>query len=465
MNLIQRLLAKMLPLETVIPQYAIRSGKPLYRDDSPEGLVRHYKNWVYVCASRNAAALAQVPLKLYVRGKTSRYERRGLDKAEKKHLERVTGKAADDVEEIVDGHPALELLGNVNPHMTQFELKESLCLSLDLTGDAYWYIENGPLGVPQYIWPMLSQYTKVVPDPKNFVRGYLYGRDPNTAVALDYDEVVHCKYPNPRNLFYGMSPLEGAFGAVALTEAAQEYQQALFDNRAIPDTVIQVKTQISEDERKRLYAEWNRRHRGAKNAGGVQILQGDTEVATLGFPPADTGIEISAKFSREEIAAAFGVPMTLLEMSSSNKASASEGNYAYMQYAIAPRCVRIAETLTEQLAQRYYDDRLFFAFDDPVPDDNEYMLKERQTNITVGFTSVNEERAKAGLDPIPGEEYDKPRTMGMPPQAQQDAPPDKQPTKTKGMMPEEVSFMDAMTGWLEDTARDVDKVMRDAEGH
>ena len=133
-----------------------------WSSDKPQAtkreLLTHNRNWVYICASRNAETVAGCQLCLYAHGPTRSYlNRRALTVKQKAYLGEVGCKAVDDVEEIVGNHPLLNLLSVVNTEINQAELFEGTTLYQELTGDAYWYLEPGPLGLPAAIWPLMSQ--------------------------------------------------------------------------------------------------------------------------------------------------------------------------------------------------------------------------------------------------------------------------------------------------------------------
>ncbi len=364
-------------------------------------LLKHNRSWVYICATRNAETVAGQHLRLYVRGGSRKYyERRALTAQQKGYVERATAKSAEVVEEVVADHPLVDLLDYVNGEHTRAELMEATTLWLEITGDAYWYLEPGPLDTVKSIWPLSSQYMRVVRDSQGELAGYLYGKSSTDRIALDPRDVVHFKTANPGSNDYGLSPLEAAFGAAVLLESQQQYEQSIYDGGGVPEVGLLVKGDISAEERKRMYAEWRQKFASKKAGDKFIILEGDCDIKTFGLPPKDVGVQFSQKFCREEVAAAFGVPMTLIEIQQAARAGAEAGNYAYMQHTIAPKLRRIAEKMTEQLCSRF-DDRLFVLFDDPVPADQEYRLKQLEVRLRSKMTTVNEERALDGFPPVP----------------------------------------------------------------
>lgn len=398
-------------LKPIYSLYDLMSRQGRARPSDARSLVaNHNKSWVYICASRNAETVAGISLKLYVRGGTAKYySRRTLTRAEKRYLSQAIGKAVtDDVEEITEGHPLLDLLDHVNDEITRAELLEATVTYQELVGDAYWYLEPGALGMPGSIWVLMSQYVKVVRDSQARLVGYLYGKNEQTRVAIDAKDVIHFRYPNPNDPDYGYSPLEATFGAATLLEAEQEYMRTVYDRGGIPEVGIVVKGKVTEEERKRLYAEWEDKYQSKIRGRKAIVLEGEMDIKTLGYPPKDVGVQFMQQFSREEIAAAFGVPITMIQLNEASRAGAEAGNYQYMATTIMPKLRRIEEKLNERLCP-LYDDRLFVAFENPLPEDKELRLKQIDTRISRGVTTINEERAIEGLEPVPwGDEQPQP---------------------------------------------------------
>jgi len=67
--------------------------------------------------------------------------------------------------------------------------------------------------------------------------------------------------------------------------------------------------------------------------------------------------------------------------------------------AILPRCRRLEERLSQRLCP-LFDERLFVAFDSPVPRDREYELRAREAHLAAGVITVNEARSEIGLAPL-----------------------------------------------------------------
>lgn len=390
-------------------------------------LLKRNQSYVYACAQLNASMCASVPLKLYARGGSRRFSTRALAARERLWLKSGTLYDTDDAEEIVDPeHPLRVLLQSANPAMTGIELRELKFLHQELTGDAFHYIETAAVGgrsVPVALYPLRPDLVRVVPDDETIVKGYLYGKDDNNVQRYDKAEVIHYKYPNPIDLLRGLGPLQAAVAAADRIAARSAYVEALYSNNARPDFVIQYKGQLSDSARRVLYEDWNRTFRGVKKSGRPVLLDQDGSIQTLGFSPKEAELSAAADMDKAEIAAAFGVPLTLLEMSDSNKASALAGETGYLKRAIVPRLMRDQEKLNEELCP-LFDERLFVAYENPVPDDVELDVRRHSAYVAMGAMSVNEVRAEIGMDPIPDGDLYRSAPQAPPPAALPDGAPE-----------------------------------------
>jgi HK97 family phage portal protein len=434
MNLLQKMLANLWRPWTSTVSFNSKLG--LTPEANRKTLVKSNRSWVYTCASRNAETCAAVPLRLYAEGgNVERYTTRQAKKF------RPTGrKAAEDMTEIVAGHPLLEILDHPNPYMTGTDFQEAVTLWQELTGDCYIYVERGPLGIPKYLWVLSSSFMKVVPDPTDYITGYLYGSTAQDQIAFKPEEIIHLRYYNPENPYYGLSPLEAAFGAVSLLNMEQQYEHSLYKNGGMPEVAIITKQRLQAEQENKMREDYrNKWGNGRLNTGIPAFLSGEVDIKTLSHPPRDMGVDISKKFSRQDVCAAFGVPMTMIEMSEAAKAGAVAGNYTYLALTIEPKLKRLGSQLTEYLAA-IYDSRLILQYEDCTPGDVSERLAVIDTHLRTGYSTINEERAIDGLDPVEwGDEPTKPSISVVQPPSPDDMPDANAPKPKPGDKPDDMT--------------------------
>jgi len=383
-------------------------GREWVSSSDQKSLLEAYQSWVYVCASRNATVFATVPLRLYV-AKQEKNEDLLTEtmsvpiekqiKLRNRYVHNPVIKTAVEIEEVVE-HPLIDLTTQVNDFMNHTDLMELTDLHLELTGNAYWYLVPGPLGVPIEIWPLPPEKMRVVPDPEKFISHYVFITSYGSKVKFERDEIIHFKWPNPRDPYYGMSPLQAVASMYNINYSMNEYEKAMFTNNARPEGFFYTDQEIDDITFERLKTEIVEMWQGIKNVGKTGLLDRNVKFEKVNWSPRDLAFLQGRKWSKAEIFEAYDTPIGLFD-EKANRANAEAAQYTYMKFGIAPRLRRFEEKLNERLVPRY-DDRLFVAFDEIVPEDKEFRLKEDTELFKIGVKTINEIRTERGLGDIAG---------------------------------------------------------------
>lgn len=387
-----------------------QAGRPYHPEEDYKSLVKKYTGWVYACAHINAVSCAQIPLRLYTArtGKKTKslFPTKSIRPERMDYLVRspstwrIVSKAIE-VEEVLE-HPFLELMAKVNDFMNGFDLVEELFLYLDLVGNDYWVKLKSNLGVPEEIWPLMPQYTKIVPDKQKFISHFEYTIDNTEKYRVEPEDMVHFKNVNPRSAFYGLGPLQACVAAADLSVSMNTYETSLMLNSALPEFAIKLPADAGvppEDEQERTAKKWVKRFGGIKKAGKPAYLFGGAEIEKISLTPKEMAFLQGRKATRGEIAAVFGVPESKITTDNVNRANAEAGDYSYMKDTVRPRLRKVEQKLNEGLLPDY-DERLFCAFDDPVPQDKEFRLKQQDSHIKSGYAAINQERQIDGLEEV-----------------------------------------------------------------
>ena len=394
---------------------------------SPYSGVRAFRSWVYAAASINANAVAALPLRLYAKKDATPLPTRSIPRGRKAYMmgdlsgdarpsASVMRKAVaygDDFEEVTGSHPITDLLARANPFLNGFDLSVLRILYGELTGNAYLHpIIDEASGLPAEIWPLAPHYVEVIPDDDEFIRGYCYGVDSQHKQIFEPDEVIHFRRPNPGNYFYGLGKVEAAWGCIQANEAVHEMDLATFANQARPDYAVVVKGNATGDQLDRFQQQVENKLRGTRKNGSFLAMSGDVQFTPLNFPPKDLA---GREEIVEEIAAVFGVPVSMLKANDPNLASAQTGFAQWREGTILPLCRMDEEELNQSLLPMFgLEDTHCLAYDNPVPADKAYELQERQTAVAGGWRTPNEARVEEGREPIDDEFADRLLVGGQP---------------------------------------------------
>ena len=368
-------------------------------------LLNAYKSWIYVCSSKNSQTTASFALRLYV-AKTSKTSKllvktkkltpetkNFLYSKEMGHLDRYLSKAIE-IEEVLE-HPFLELMKNVNPFMNEFELKEMTDLHEELTGNNYWYIVSNGAGIPAEIWIVPPDKMTIIPSKEEFIKEYVY-KVGTQEIHFEREEIIHFKFPSPTSAYYGMGCFAAIIHAYNINENMNRYESALFGNMARPDGVLQTEQSLNDTEFKRIKKGWNQKYGGVDKTGKTAILEKGLTYKPITFTPRELSFLAGRKVTKEEIFNAFGLPLGLFDKEA-NRANSEQASYTYMRDTISPRHRRQEQKINEKLLPRY-DEKLFCAYENCVPEDKEFKQKTRVENVNAGIISRNEARKEEGRD-------------------------------------------------------------------
>jgi HK97 family phage portal protein len=419
MNLLARIKAAFTPEKYFNSSMTILRGEPAKRSPFEyRAAVNAYRSWIYAAANLNAVAVASQPLRLYVRNKSQSTKLWNTRKASRRTKSYLFGdleqrpsryaltKAAeygDDFEVVDDAHPILQLLSKVNPYQNGFDATVLRVLYGELTGNSYIHpVIDQRLGVPVQLWTMPSQFVEVVPGQQgeDFVKAYRYGATEEQKRENTYapDEVIHFKRPNPADMYYGIGKVEAAWGAIMANEAIHEMDVAFFANKARPDYLLVVKSPAHDDELERLEVSIDEKLRGSKRTGRFLTTTADIDLKPLSFPTKDLAGRDQIV---EEIAAVFGVPVSMLKANDPNLASATVGFASWKQTTILPLLRMDEETLNQNLLPLFnIEEDAFLAYDNPVSEDERFAFEKLRSMVAGGIMTANEARMREGLEPV-----------------------------------------------------------------
>ncbi len=318
--------------------------------------------WVYVAINRIVEAGALVPLRVF-----------------RLEGERRIG---------IANHPLEQLLSRPNPLTSGFELLEQTIGSLELHGNAYWFLAGDARGVPGEIWVLRPDRVSIVPDASRVVAGYVYEID-GQFIPLDAIEVVHFRRWHPGNDFYGLSPIAAARGAVLSDRHMSDWNRNTFgQDQGVPAGVVNIRDFVSDGDYERIKREWRQQY-GAGARKTAFLRGGTVEWQHIGLSHTDLDFLQGRKAQRDEILNIFGIPVGLVS-ENATEANAKVAERQFIERTLYPKLARLAQKISQELLPFYGGD-LIAEFDDIRPTDTEARLAE--IRAAYPLLSINELRA------------------------------------------------------------------------
>ena len=310
-------------------------------------------------------------------------------------------------QEEVDEHDALNLLYQPNNAMSRFDFINLTFQSLELTGEAPWFVSFKGNKPDSLILLRPDRLTVLPGENGELLGGYkykIYGDGGFQEIKLEPFEVIPLKYADPNNPLRGKGPLQAAAMTYDLDNYAEKWNTQFFRNSASPAGAFKINKPISKEVRKRLEAKIKEMYEGVDNAHKTMILEGDVDFKQISLSQKDMDFINQQTYSRDKLLAIFRVPRTVIGITDDvNRANAEASDYVFANRTIKPKMRRFVEQLNEFYLPLFAGtEQMFFTFEDPSPKNIDQLIARAQTGVSTGYMTINEARELFGLDGIEG---------------------------------------------------------------
>ena len=287
-------------------------------------------------------------------------------------------------------------------------LLEVLAAQLALHGNAYVQLIKDGAGVPVELYPLRPERVQVVAGEDGWPTAYRYVlADRTLTIALEdehgWPNIIHLRGFHPTDDHYGAGCLAAAAPAVAVHNAASEWNRALLANASRPSGALVYDGEdsgaLSAEQFERLKSELQNAFQGHGNAGRPMLLEGGLDWKAMSLSPADMDFATLKAAAARDIALAFGVPPMLLGLPGDNTyANYREANRALWRLTLLPLAGKILAGLHAGLGD-------WFAEAPQIDVDRVPALAEDREKLwaqvsSADFLSDAEKRAMLGLSPM-----------------------------------------------------------------
>lgn len=348
-------------------------------DKNQAEYIKSIRGWSYACITAISDQIAAAPLRLY-----------------RLH--------SDGSSEEVFEHECLDALYKVNKFTTRFDHFWLTQAFLESVGEAFWYLESDETGKISNIFFLLPDKVTPVVSKNKIIEGYNYDIN-NERLKLPAERVIFFKYPNPSSPFRGLGTMEAAAVTIDLDNYSETWNKNFFKNSARPHTVLKVnKNNLSLEQRDRLKASIEKSYKGLDKAHGTMVLFGDMDVTPFGSSVKDMDWVRQQEYARDKILGIFRVPKAVVaQTEASSFAAAKTAQFAFAKWTIQPKLERFVQQLNEFYLPMFSNSEgLYLDFDNPIPEDDTYLLSLYNTGITNGWMTVNEVRNLQNLPAVEG---------------------------------------------------------------
>ena len=301
-------------------------------------------------------------------------------------------------------HPAQRILERVNRWYTSSDLWRATEIYLNLWGSAFWAVERDEHGQPE-IWPLRPDRVSIVPDRREYVRGFVYnGR--NGPVAYTPDEVVWFRYFNPLEEYAGLSPIAPVRMSADMGKDSLRFNRNFLRNSAQPDFVLLTNETMTDNEMEEFYRRWEARFQGPSNAHRPAVASFVRDIKTLGISHREMDFIQRLRWSLEEVSRTYGVPKPLL--SDLERATFSNVNAAerfFWRNTMVPEMRFLADQVTRKLFPALGYGGLELELDltaiEALNEDESTRVSREAQLLDRGVLTINEVRRSRNLVDVP----------------------------------------------------------------
>lgn len=285
-------------------------------------------------------------------------------------------------------------------------LVETLAAHVLLNGNGYVQIIKDASGRPVELFALRPERVIAIPGHDGWPSAFEYKVNGQTLRIPVKDEdgwpnVVEIKALHPLDDYRGASALAAARQAVAIHNAASQWNCALLENAARPSGALVYDSGdsagLTGEQFERLRTELEKAFSGSANAGRPMLLDGGLKWQAMAMSPADMDFATLKSAAAREIALAFGVPPMLLGLPGDNTYSNyREANRALWRLTLLPLAEKLFAALREGLEGWFPEASLTIDLDriTALSEDRERLWKQVSD---ADFLSRAEKRQMLGL--------------------------------------------------------------------
>lgn len=217
-------------------------------------------------------------------------------------------------------------------------------------------------------------------------------------------EVFHIPFLGYDGL-QGMSPVMAAAQMFGTTFAADRLAARFLGQGSQLSGIIKVKAPLEDQEQAdALKLQWTAKNGGARNGGGVTVLDSETDYVPLTISPDALQFLQSRQWQMNEIARMFGVPLTMLSTDSTGYGDAIETQQVgFVTYTVRGYTDRMEQRLSREFMVRGRS--VAFNLDKLMRGATQERYNSYNTAIMGGWMQPAEARANENYPVQPGLDY------------------------------------------------------------
>jgi HK97 family phage portal protein len=222
----------------------------------------------------------------------------------------------------------------------------------------------------------------------------------NEGETLTSDEIIHITDLIQPGSLTGLSRVERLKEALGLSSAMQSFAARFFGTGATTQGIIEFPGNLTPEQAKQLRDGFDSAHRGFRRAHKTGVLSGGASYKQTTVPNDAAQFLESRRFSVEEIARAFNIPLSMMGVPGTQSyASVEQNAIQFVVHTLRPYIEKLEWSYSKLLPVEAF---LKFNVDGLLRGDFNSRITAYSTGLQSGFMSVNDVRRLEDLSPAEG---------------------------------------------------------------
>lgn len=234
-------------------------------------------------------------------------------------------------------HPAHYLLKErPNEYLSSYHFRQTIMVHKLLWGNAYARIKRDDLDRPTAF--VLYNPTEV---SLMSYQGTYYYKTPEGDVA--YRNMLHFKNLGFTGMI-GKSTIRQQAESLGVDLNGQRFIKNFYNKGASLSGVLLFPSRLSQTARERIQSQFDATASGIENAGATAVLEEGVSYQRLGVPPAEAQFVEQRRFSKEEIATMFRVPLPMIgDLTNAHYSNVEQLDLQFVKHTMIPHIVEFEQ--------------------------------------------------------------------------------------------------------------------------
>lgn len=296
-----------------------------------------------------------------------------------------------------DDKKILKLLNKrPNPYLDAWHFKYIIVANMLLNGNSYVEIVRDDKGQPIELYHMQNSAVSIEQIDDKIKYNYIDERDGH--VRFDTEDVLHFRMFSVDG-FNGYSPLFALANEIGISMGSKKFLDEFFKNGGTSTAILKYEDGRYSDEELEIIKQ-NFENSQLKNNNGLVMLDDTMTFDRLKVPTEVLNFLNSYKFSTQQVAKAFGLPLSKLGIETVNT-SLKDSGIEYYRSTLYPIFSMMNAEIEEKLfAQAPYEVTLDYDVTRLIDSDPEVKLERVTQLFTKKIITLDEARAQFGFKPV-----------------------------------------------------------------